>query len=262
MISRFFIYRPIFANVIAIVTILLGAVSASRLPVEQYPAITPPTVRVTTNYPGANADVVANTVAAPIETQVNGVEKMLYMSSTSSGDGGYTNTITFDIASGSCAGNGVCTITLGSDLPVITATNIIIDGYTQTAATRNTQDVGNNAAIKIAIDADGHNGIVSTGIGTQVTGLSIYDVGGAGGRGISVSAFTSSRSLASEIVPRARPRAIARQASAASWHVKALVEATPISGPASVGSTASDSRAMVEVRTLTMEAMRWPFSLQ
>src|SRR3954467_15458653 len=77
MISRFFIERPIFANVIALVTILLGAISAWRLPVEQYPQITPPTVRVTTNYPGANADVVANTVAAPIETQVNGVENML-----------------------------------------------------------------------------------------------------------------------------------------------------------------------------------------
>ena len=97
MISRFFIDRPIFANVIAIVTILLGAISVWRLPVEQYPAITPPTVRVTTNYPGANAEVVAATVAAPIETQVNGVENMLYMSSTSSGDGGYSNTITFEI---------------------------------------------------------------------------------------------------------------------------------------------------------------------
>ncbi len=97
MISRFFIDRPIFANVIALVTILLGAISVWRLPVEQYPQITPPTVRVNTTYPGANADVVAATVASPIETQVNGVENMLYMSSTSSSDGGYALTVTFEI---------------------------------------------------------------------------------------------------------------------------------------------------------------------
>ena len=68
--------------------------------------------------------------------------------------------------------------------------------------------------------------------------------------------------LASLMAPRARPSPIARQASTVSWQVKALVEATPISGPASVGSTTSNSRAMVEVRTLTIEAMRWPCDLQ
>jgi multidrug efflux pump len=97
MFARFFIDRPIFAWVVSLVILLGGGVAYFALPTELYPNITPPAVQVTASYPGANAVVVANTVAAPIEQQVNGVEKMLYMSSQSTNDGNYTLTITFEI---------------------------------------------------------------------------------------------------------------------------------------------------------------------
>jgi multidrug efflux pump len=93
--SRFFIDRPIFAWVISIVITLAGAIAVFTLPVAQYPEITPPTVEVSAVYPGANARVVADTVAAPIEQQVNGVEGMMYMSSVCTNDGNYTLTVTF-----------------------------------------------------------------------------------------------------------------------------------------------------------------------
>src|SRR4051794_19878042 len=95
MLARFFIDRPVLAWVISIVIVLLGGIAAALLPIAQYPQVTPPTVRVTAIYPGANAQVVADTVAAPIEQQVNGVEDMLYMSSQSSNDGSYTLDVTF-----------------------------------------------------------------------------------------------------------------------------------------------------------------------
>src|SRR5712671_6003550 len=96
MISRFFIDPPIFAAVLSIVITLTGGIAQYSLPIAQYPPITPPGVSVTINYPGASAQVVADTVAAPIEQQVNGVPGMLYMSSQMGNDGSYTLTVTFD----------------------------------------------------------------------------------------------------------------------------------------------------------------------
>src|SRR5258707_1725249 len=95
MFSHFFIERPIFASVLSIVITLAGAVAAFNLPLAQYPQITPPSIMVSCNYPGANAHVVADSVAAPIEQQINGVEDMLYMVSQSNNDGSYSLTVTF-----------------------------------------------------------------------------------------------------------------------------------------------------------------------
>src|SRR3954451_17676445 len=97
MLSRFFIERPILSNVVALVIILIGAVAVLALPVAQYPNVTPPTVQVTTRYPGASAQTVIDTVALPIEQQVNGVAGMLYMQSTSASDGSYALIVTFQI---------------------------------------------------------------------------------------------------------------------------------------------------------------------
>ncbi len=97
MISKFFIERPVLANVLAILMVVIGLVALYRLPVAQYPNVTPPTVQVSTRYPGASARTVIDTVALPIEQQVNGVEGMLYMQSYAAADGTYSLTVTFNI---------------------------------------------------------------------------------------------------------------------------------------------------------------------
>src|SRR6185295_10453117 len=97
MFAKVFVDRPVFATVLSIVIVIIGLVALGGLPIAQYPEVVPPTVQVTAVYPGASAKVVADTVAAPIEQQVNGVQDMLYMSSQCTNDGAYTLTVTFKL---------------------------------------------------------------------------------------------------------------------------------------------------------------------
>src|SRR5918998_2416899 len=95
--AHFFVDRPIFATVLSVLFLIVGGIAYTTLPVAQYPEIAPPTIVVRANYPGADAETVAATVATPLERQINGVEDMLYMSSNSTGDGSMSLTVTFEI---------------------------------------------------------------------------------------------------------------------------------------------------------------------
>src|SRR5438067_3864970 len=119
MISHFFIDRPIFASVLSIVFVLAGSVAVFSLPVAQYPDVAPPTVLVTALYPGANANTVRDTVAAPIEEQVSGVEGMTYMSSQSTNDGAYALTVTFKLGMNSDMAQVLVQNRVSLALPVI-----------------------------------------------------------------------------------------------------------------------------------------------
>src|ERR1700693_4968309 len=121
MLSRFFIDRPVFATVVSAVIVLAGLVAYSTLPVAQYPEVTPPTVQVTALYPGANALTVRDTVAAPIEEQISGVEGMLYMSSRCTNDGNYTLTVTFKLGTDSDMAQVLVQNRVSLALPVIPA---------------------------------------------------------------------------------------------------------------------------------------------
>ena len=121
MISHFFIDRPIFASVLSIVIVLAGGVAVFTLPVAQYPEVTPPTVQVTALYPGANAQTVRDTVAAPIEEQVSGVEGMMYMSSQCTNDGAYNLTVTFKLGMDSDMAQVLVQNRVSLALPVIPA---------------------------------------------------------------------------------------------------------------------------------------------
>jgi multidrug efflux pump subunit AcrB len=121
VVSRFFIDRPIFATVISVVITLAGGVAVFTLPVAQYPDVTPPTVQVTASYPGANANTLRDTVAAPIEEQVSGVEGMLYMSSLCTNNGAYTLTVTFQLGTDSDMAQVLVQNRVALALPVVPA---------------------------------------------------------------------------------------------------------------------------------------------
>ena len=181
MFSKFFIERPIFATVLALLIVVAGLVTLNMLPVAQYPNITPPTVQVNAVYPGANAETVAQTVGIPIEQQVNGVEGMMYMSSTSSASGAYSLTVTFEV------GTDIDMATVMVQNRVSVALNSLPEAVKQQGVT--VQKKSSNIVMMLTLSGDSiYNGLYLANYAnlnlvdqlTRVPGVGAVNVMGAG----------------------------------------------------------------------------------
>ncbi len=181
MFSKFFIERPIFATVLALLIVVAGLVTLGMLPIAQYPDITPPTVQVNATYPGANAETVAQTVGIPIEQQVNGVDGMLYMSSTSSASGAYALTVTFEV------GTDIDMATVMVQNRVSVALNSLPEAVKQQGVT--VQKKSSNIVMMLTLTGDSiYNGLYLANYAnlnlvdqlTRVPGVGAVNVMGAG----------------------------------------------------------------------------------
>ena len=181
MFSKFFIERPIFATVLALLIVVAGLVTLNIMPVAQYPDITPPTVQVNAVYPGANAETVAQTVGIPIEQQVNGVEGMMYMSSTSSASGAYSLTVTFEV------GTDIDMATVMVQNRVSVALNSLPEAVKQQGVT--VQKKSSNIVMMLTLSGDSiYNGLYLANYAnlnlvdqlTRVPGVGAVNVMGAG----------------------------------------------------------------------------------
>ena len=181
MFSKYFIERPIYATVLALLIVVAGLVTLNMLPVAQYPNITPPTVQVNAVYPGANAETVAQTVGIPIEQQVNGVEGMMYMSSTSSASGAYSLTVTFEV------GTDIDMATVMVQNRVSVALNSLPEAVKQQGVT--VQKKSSNIVMMLTLSGDSiYNGLYLANYAnlnlvdqlTRVPGVGAVNVMGAG----------------------------------------------------------------------------------
>jgi hydrophobe/amphiphile efflux-1 (HAE1) family protein len=196
MISHFFIDRPIFASVCSIVFVLAGGVAVFTLPVAQYPDVTPPTVVVTALYPGANANTVQDTIAAPIEEQVNGVEGMMYMSSQSTNDGAYRLSVTFKLGFDSDIAQVLVQNRVSLALPVIPAL-VQSEGINVKKVSPNTMMIVNLVSPTGRYDATFLSNYATIYIRDELARLpGVADIGYLGQRDYSLRAWLDANKLA------------------------------------------------------------------